>query len=93
MRVAQRLRELGTGSIPRGRRPSTRANPAGLTGREVEVLALLAAGHSNAEIAGRLYLSTKTVEHHVSRVLAKLGCATRHQAAERATALGVVPPT
>ena len=70
--VAQRLRELGARGIPRGPRPSTRANPAGLSRRELEVLALIRAGARNAEIAERLVLSPKTVDHHVSAVLRKL---------------------
>ena len=76
-----RLRDLGVQQVPRGRRASTRRNPAGLTDRQVEVLDLLAAGLSNAEIARRLVLSTKTVEAHVGAVLTKLGVATRTEAA------------
>jgi DNA-binding CsgD family transcriptional regulator len=70
-RVAMRLRDLGR-PIPRGPRPSTRSNPRGLTEREVEIARLLALGLSNAEIADRLFLSPKTVGHHVSAVLGKL---------------------
>ena len=69
------MRELGL-SVPRGPRESTRANPAGLTARQLEVLALLAAGLTNAEIADRLVVSPRTAEHHVAAVLAKLGAAT-----------------
>ena len=76
-----RLRALGVDSVPRGRRPSTRAHPAGLTRRQAEVLDLIGAGLTNAAIADRLVLSPKTVEHHVGAVLAKLGVATRQQAA------------
>ncbi len=85
--VARRLRELGVKDVPRGPRPSTRANAAGLTAREVEVAALLAAGLTNSEIADRLVLSAKTVDHHVSSVLSKLGVSSRRHvgpAAERA---------
>jgi DNA-binding NarL/FixJ family response regulator len=81
---------MGVRGIPRGPRPSTRANPAGLTRREVEVLRLLAAGLHNAEIAERLYLSPKTVEHHVSSLLAKLGVRSRTEAAREAERLGVM---
>jgi DNA-binding CsgD family transcriptional regulator/tetratricopeptide (TPR) repeat protein len=79
-----RLRELGASNIPRGARASTRANPAGLTGRELEVLALLEEGLRNAEIADRLVLSEKTVAHHVSAVLAKLDVGSRGEAARKA---------
>ena len=76
-----RLRDLGVHQVPRGRRASTRRNPAGLTQRQAEVLDLIAAGLSNTEIAARLVLSTKTVEAHVGAVLTKLGVATRAEAA------------
>jgi DNA-binding CsgD family transcriptional regulator/tetratricopeptide (TPR) repeat protein len=89
--VTRRLRERGARGIPRGPRPSTRANPAGLTRREREVLELLAAGLRNQEIAARLYLAPKTVERHVSAVLAKLGVRTRTEAAREAARLGLIP--
>lgn len=76
-----RLRALGVSSVPRGRRPTTRANPAGLTDRQVQVLDLMAQGLSNREIASRLVIFAKTVEHHVGAVLRKLGVHTREQAA------------
>jgi DNA-binding CsgD family transcriptional regulator len=88
----RRLRDLGVRDVPavrRGPRASTRANPAGLTRREVEVLALVAAGLPNAEIAERLYLTPKTVRHHVSAILGKLGVGTRIEAARAASQLGI----
>jgi DNA-binding CsgD family transcriptional regulator/tetratricopeptide (TPR) repeat protein len=89
-RVARRLRDLGL-SVPRGPRESSRANPAGLTARQLEVLALLADGLTNAEIADRLVVSPRTAEHHVAAVLTKLGAATRSEAARHAAGLGLVP--
>lgn len=88
--AANRLRELGA-RVPRGPNASTRGNPAGLTAREVEVVALLAEGLRNAEIAERLVISAKTVDHHVSSVLGKLGTPTRQAAAAKALRLGLVP--
>ena len=85
----QRMRALGIRSIPAGPRTATRANPLGLTRREREVLELICAGHSNAEIAAKLVLSTRTVDHHVSAVLAKLGAPTRGAAAAHAARLGL----
>lgn len=89
----RRLRALGVHDAPavRRRRPraSTLANPAGLTHREVEVLGLLAAGLRNAEIADRLYLTPKTVSHHITAILAKLGVQTRIEAARAAAKLGI----
>ena len=87
--VARRLRALGEHGVPRGPRPATAANPAGLTSRETEVLRLMAAGLSNAEIAARLVLSGRTVAHHVSAILRKLGARTRGEAGERAARLGL----
>jgi DNA-binding CsgD family transcriptional regulator len=90
-RVRRQLRRRGTLRVPRGPIRATAANPAGLTGRQVEVLGLLAEGLTDAEIAGRLSLSAKTVGHHVSALLAKLGVTSRRQAAAAARRLGVAP--
>ncbi|MGM0819271.1 MAG: ATP-binding protein [Actinomycetota bacterium] len=81
-RVARRLRRLGL-AVPRGAHASTRANPAGLTDRQLEVLGLLCEGRRNAEIAGRLHISTRTVEHHVSTLLERLGASSRAEAVAR----------
>jgi DNA-binding CsgD family transcriptional regulator/tetratricopeptide (TPR) repeat protein len=78
--------------VPRGPRTASRANPAGLTAREAEVLQLLADGLSYAEVAERLVLSEKTVGHHVSAVLRKLGEPTRSRAVAAALRLGVIAP-
>jgi DNA-binding CsgD family transcriptional regulator/tetratricopeptide (TPR) repeat protein len=88
-RVRKRLRERGVRTVPRGPRPATRALPHGLTPRQHEVLGLLATGATNGQIAEALVLSAKTVDHHVSAVLAKLGVASRQEAAAAAHRLGV----
>jgi DNA-binding CsgD family transcriptional regulator/tetratricopeptide (TPR) repeat protein len=84
-----KMRLLGIRSIPRDPRPATRAHPLGLTARECEVLELICAGHTNAEIAAKLFISTKTVDHHVSAILAKLDAPTREIAASHAARLGL----
>jgi DNA-binding CsgD family transcriptional regulator len=88
--VARRLRERGARALPRGPRPATRKNPANLTARELEVLALVAQGLRNAQIAERLFLAPKTVDSHVSAILRKLGVPTRGQASAEAVRLGLV---
>jgi DNA-binding CsgD family transcriptional regulator/tetratricopeptide (TPR) repeat protein len=88
-RATGRMRELGL-RVPAGPRESTRANPAGLTDRQLEVLALVGEGLTNAEIAERLVVSPRTAEHHVAAVLTKLGARSRREAADRAAELGVV---
>jgi DNA-binding CsgD family transcriptional regulator/tetratricopeptide (TPR) repeat protein len=85
--VARRLRERGVRGMPRGPRARTRENPAGLTAREVEVLALMAEGLRNAQIADRLVVSQKTVDHHVSAILRKLDVRTRGEASAKAARL------
>ena len=85
----RRMKELGITSIPRGPRAATRAAPAGLTAREQEVLALLSQGLADKEISLRLVISERTVHHHVSSILAKIGVPTRLAAAREAARMGV----
>ncbi|GAA3831867.1 AAA family ATPase [Nocardioides panacisoli] len=84
---ARRLLRASGARTARGPRRTTKAHPAGLTAREAEVLDHLVDGLTNAEIADRLVLSTRTVDHHVSAVLAKLGVTNRADAVRRAAEL------
>jgi DNA-binding CsgD family transcriptional regulator len=86
--TAKRMRSLGV-AVPRGVRRSTRDNPAGLTAREMEVLQLISQGLHNSEIAADLVVSPKTVEHHVSAVLRKLGVNDRRSASRMAGSIGI----
>jgi DNA-binding CsgD family transcriptional regulator len=90
-RTRQRMKELGHRAVPSGARASTREHPLGLTRREDEVLVLLCEGLTNEVIAERLVLSIRTVDHHVSSVLAKLGVGSRGAAAAKARSLGLPP--
>jgi DNA-binding CsgD family transcriptional regulator/tetratricopeptide (TPR) repeat protein len=84
------MRRIGARFVPSGARAATRAHPLGLTRREAEVLDLVSAGRTNAEISAELFVSPRTVDHHVSAVLAKLGVRTRAEAASEATRRGLV---
>ena len=68
------------------------AVPFGLTGRELEVLRLVAAGLGNREIAAELFISPKTASVHVSNILGKLGVASRGEAAATAHRLHIFDP-
>lgn len=89
--VATRLWAAGVRRLPRGPRPTTSANPAGLTAREMEVLQLLSEGLSNRAIAAELVVSVRTTDHHVASVLRKLGVADRASAVALAAGIGVTP--
>jgi DNA-binding CsgD family transcriptional regulator len=89
-KLRRELRTRGVAGIPGRRRATTRANSAGLTARQVEVVALLAEGLTNAQLAERLFISPKTADHHVSAILGKLGARTRGEAADAARRLGLL---
>ena len=91
--VARGMRERGARGLPRGPRAQTSRNPGQLTAREVEVLQLVSEGLRNAEIAERLVVSVRTVDHHVSAILRKLDLESRGQAAAAAADLGLTRPT
>ena len=88
----RRMKSLGIGAIPRGPRAATKATPAGLTPREREVLALLTEGLPDREISLRLFISERTVQHHVSAVLAKIGVSSRTAAVREAARMGIGAP-
>ena len=87
--VRRKLRASGVRSIPRGAQERTRQNPCGMTNRQLRVLGLLVEGRRNADIARRLFVAEKTVDHHVSAVLAKLGVRSRGEAVAAANKLGL----
>jgi DNA-binding CsgD family transcriptional regulator/tetratricopeptide (TPR) repeat protein/GTPase SAR1 family protein len=89
-KVRRDLRAQGMPVVPARRRAATLANPAGLTTRQTEVLRLLDDGMTNAELAERLYLSVKTVDHHVSAILTKLDVTKRRDAVRKARELGLL---
>ncbi len=88
-RLRVELRQDGLTMVPQRPRESTRANPGGLTNRQLDVARLVARGHTNAEIADRLFISPKTADHHVSAILAKLDLPNRRAVAVNAAELGL----
>jgi DNA-binding CsgD family transcriptional regulator len=86
--IGDRLKGIGV-SLPRGPRQAARSNPAQLTSRELQVLNLLSGGFRNREIAERLYLSPRTVDHHVAAILRKLEAENRNEPVFRAASLGL----
>jgi DNA-binding CsgD family transcriptional regulator len=79
--IKQKMRAQGVRSIPKGPRRTTRNNPSGLTLRQIEILNLLGKGLSNNEIGNKLFISPKTVDHHISAILSKLNIHSRYEAA------------
>lgn len=84
------MRSSGIKSIPRGIRESTRSNPANLTERELDVLQLLKNGLRNKEIAASLFISAKTVDHHITSIYFKLDVNSRARAVQAASQLKIV---
>ncbi len=89
-KMKQEMRNLGIKNIPRGIRNSTRSNAAFLTGREMDILQLLKEELQNKEIAAQLYISAKTVDHHISSILFKLDANTRSKAVTEAVRMGIL---
>jgi DNA-binding NarL/FixJ family response regulator len=89
-KLKSEMRSSGIRNIPRGLRSTTVSNPAQLTTRELDILHLLKTGASNKEIATSLYISPKTVDHHISSILFKLDVPSRAKAVGEATKLGIL---
>lgn len=89
-RVRQQLRARGLRGVPRGPRHSTRAQPGNLTMRQTEILGLVADGLTNAEIADRLVVSKRTIDNHLTAILAQLDVTSRHAAVDAARRLGAL---
>jgi DNA-binding CsgD family transcriptional regulator len=89
-KMKQEMRNSGIKNIPRGIRKSTRSNAAFLTYREMDVLRLLKENMQNKEIAAQLYISAKTVDHHISSILFKLDASSRSKAVSEAIRAGIL---
>ena len=84
------MRASGIKSIPRGIRKSTKSNPANLTDRELDIIQLLKDGLQNKEIAAKLFISPKTVDHHISSIFFKLDVNSRTKAVQEASRLEII---
>ena len=89
-RVRHKLRAAGVRGLRRGPRETTQKHPAGLTSKEVAVLALLAQGLRNKEIGERLNRSARTIDHHLAAIFTKLGVTTRAEAVSAAYRLNII---
>ena len=89
-KMKQEMRVSGIKKIPRGLRETTRSNPARLTNRELDILQLLNQSMQNKEIAAALFISAKTVDHHISSMLFKLDVNSRTKAVQEARRLGIL---
>jgi DNA-binding CsgD family transcriptional regulator/Tfp pilus assembly protein PilF len=89
-KMKSEMRGFGIKNIPRGIRKTTQSNPALLTQRELDVLQLLNEGLQNKEIAARLFISAKTVDHHISSILYKLEVNSRTKAVHEAIRLEII---
>ena len=89
-KLKQQLRNEGLKKLPRGKRKTTKSNPGQLTDREMAIVKLLHKGMQNKEIAEQLFISPKTVDHHISSILFKLDVNSRSNAAQEAVRLGII---
>ena len=89
-KIKMEMRAGGIKKIPRGLRESTKANPAGLTNRELDIIQLMQKAIQNKEIASTLFISPKTVDHHISSILFKLDVNSRSKAVTEAVRLGIL---
>src|SRR6185369_4591077 len=89
-KLKSEMRLTGIRQIPRGLRKTTLSNQALLTSRELDILGLLKTGLQNKEIASKLYISAKTVDHHISAILFKLDVNSRVKAVQEAVTRGIL---